>query len=301
MSTSDFVTMQQKRGLKANLPASAPEGQLIVTTDTNEIFVGTGTGVAQLGGGAPAHQTTYTVFEDNAGVYADAMPGVYDSQARDGWYFTNAVVGQKINWYYYDPSILTTTVGQFQNTYAVVTIDTNRAPYFGLYTIGDTYGWYRSKRMYAVQTPSTVTPGKYLIYTGTEPTVYPELSRIQLTETTSLSQGAFASNEVILSITLQTELGSDAGNYKFVTHQLGFNTATAERELNLKIKGDTTRTFTQSTASTLWTINHNLGKHPSITIVDNTGEVVDGRIQYTNANQVICEFSPALAGKAYIN
>jgi hypothetical protein len=301
MSTSDFVTMQQKRGLKANLPASAPAGQLIVTTDTNEIFVGTGTGVAQLGGGAPAHQTTYTVFEDNAGVYADAMPGVYDSQARDGWYFTNAVVGQKINWYYYDPSILTTTVGQFQNTYAVVTIDTNRVPYFGLYTIGDTYGWYRSKRMYAVQTPSTVTPGKYLIYTGTEPTVYPELSRIQLTETTSLSQGAFASNEVILSITLQTELGSGAGNYKFVTHQLGFNTATAERELNLKIKGDTTRTFNFTTPSTTWAVTHNLGKRPSVTVVNNNGTEILGAVQHVSDKQITITFSTALTGAVYLN
>lgn len=38
--------IQERRGLKANLPAAAPAGELLYCTDTNELFVGTGTGVA---------------------------------------------------------------------------------------------------------------------------------------------------------------------------------------------------------------------------------------------------------------
>jgi hypothetical protein len=34
-----------RRGLKANLPASAPDGEAFLTTDTHELFVGTGTGM----------------------------------------------------------------------------------------------------------------------------------------------------------------------------------------------------------------------------------------------------------------
>jgi hypothetical protein len=37
-----------KRGLKANLPATATVGEPLVTTDTNELYIGTGTGVAKV-------------------------------------------------------------------------------------------------------------------------------------------------------------------------------------------------------------------------------------------------------------
>lgn len=301
MSMSDFVVMQQRRGLKANLPATAPDGQLLITTDTGEIYVGTGSGVKSLAGGAPTHQTRYTLFEDNAGVYADGMPGVYDAKARDGWYFTNAVLGHKINWYYYDPSVISSTVAQFQSTYAVVTLDTNRHPFFVIYTLGTDFGWYKSARVYAVANPATVTPGKYLIYTGADPGVYNELPRVQLTETTSLSKGAFAPTETIMTMTLHTDSGMAAGNYKFVTHQLGFQTATANRELDLKIKGDQTVTFTQTAPATTWNIVHRLGKRPSVTIVDTNGNVIDGQVVYNSDIQVTVYFNPAVAGKAYLN
>ena len=300
MSTSDFVTMQQKRGLKANLPASAPAGQLLIATDTSELFFGTGTGVEQIGAGSE-HQTRYSIYDDNQAVYADGMPGTYDPKARDGWYFTNAVAGQKINWYYYDPSVLTTTVAQFVNTYAVVTIDTNKVPYFAIYTLGTDFVWFKSRRVYAVQSPASVTPGKYLVYTGTEPSVYPELPRIRLTETTSLSAGAFAPTETIMTITLQTESGSDAGNYKFVTHQLGFETSATTRLIDLKLKGDTSRAFNFTTPSATWTVNHNLGKRPSVTVVNNNGTEILGAVQHVSDKQIIITFSTALTGAVYLN
>jgi hypothetical protein len=298
MSTSDFVVMKQLRGLKANLPASAPAGQLIITTDTSELFYGTGTGVEQIGAGSE-HQTRYSIYDDNQAVYADGMPGTYDPKARDGWYFTNTIAGQKINWYYYDPSVLTTTVAQFVNTYAVVTIDTNKVPYFAIYTLGTDFEWFKSKRVYAVQSPVSVTPGKYLVYTGQEPSVYPELPRIRLTETTSLSAGAFAPTETIMTMTLQTESGSAAGNYKFVTHQLGFETSSTTRQIDLKIKSNSVRTFTQSTPASTWTIVHNMGTYPKITTVDNGGALIEGNVTYASANVITVEFSPAVSGKAY--
>lgn len=39
------LTIQLKRGLKANLPASAPAGELYTTTDTKELNIGTGAAV----------------------------------------------------------------------------------------------------------------------------------------------------------------------------------------------------------------------------------------------------------------
>jgi hypothetical protein len=180
-----------------------------------------------------------------------------------------------------------------------VTIDTNKVPYFAIYTLGTDFVWFKSRRVYAVQSPASVTPGKYLVYTGTEPSVYPELPRIRLTETTSLSAGAFASTETIMTITLQTESGSDAGNYKFVTHQLGFETSATSRLIDLKIKSNSVRTFTQSTPATIWTIVHNMGTYPKITTVDNGGALIEGNVTYASANVITVEFSPAVAGKAY--
>jgi hypothetical protein len=52
MSTSPNAPMQQYRGPEATMPASALEGQILITTDTDKMFVGKGPGVApkQIGG-----------------------------------------------------------------------------------------------------------------------------------------------------------------------------------------------------------------------------------------------------------
>jgi hypothetical protein len=300
MSTSDFVTMQQKRGLKANLPLTAPAGQLLITTDTSELFYGTGTGIAQIGAGSE-HQTVYTLFEDNANVYADGMPGTYDPKAREGWYFTNATAGKKINWYFYDPTVVTSTVAQFESVYAVVTLDTNKVPFFVVYTLGTDFLWYKSARVFANQSPATVTPGKYLIYAGTDPGIYPELPRIAQSVTAGASNGAFGAGETIMTMTLHTDSGSSVNSYKFVTHQVGFQTSAASFELNLKIKGDSTRDFYFTTPSATWTVNHNLGKRPSVTVVNNNGTEILGTVRHVNENQITVSFSAALTGAVHLN
>lgn len=58
---------------------------------------------------------------------------------------------------------------------------------------------------------------------------------------------------------------------------------------------------TQSSASSTWTINHQLDKYPSVVIVDNDDNVVHGGINYQDKNTVVVTFSAAFAGKAYLN
>lgn len=307
MTLSNDVTMQQKRGLKANLPASAPAGQLLVTTDTNELFVGTGTGVVQVGGGTDGHAVGYSIYNDVQAIYADGLPGALDPQGRDGWYFTNATLGQKINWYYYDPAQFSTTVADFKNGYAIVTLDTDRYPYIAIYTKPTTTSanaasWYKSKRVYSTKSPTqTVTAGKYLIYFGTDPGVYPEIPRLALTETGIHSAGAFAPTETVNLLALNTSSDTGAGNYKFCVHQLGFQTTSVNREFTTRIKTDQTLTFTQSAAATTWTINHFTGRYPSVTTVDGTGTVMMGTVKYLNNNQITVTFSSAVTGSAYLN
>ena len=64
---------------------------------------------------------------------------------------------------------------------------------------------------------------------------------------------------------------------------------------------DTTFTFTQGSASNTWTINHNLDKFPSVTIVDNSDNIVVGAVTYNNSNQIVVTFTETVIGKAYLN
>lgn len=303
MATSPHVVMQQKRGLSTTLPTTAPAGQLLVTTDTNELYVGTGTGVAQISGANKKHITSRVLYDD-APAYADGMKGVLDPKGREGWYFINSFVGQKISWYYYDPTLLTTTVSNFQGTYAIVTVDTNSVPYFAVYTAGTDFGWYKSRRVYSVQTPTPVSPGKYLIYVGQNPDVYPELPRIQFTAdllNTALNQGAFASTEVIQFVTLQTDSGKAVNSYKFVTHNVGVLTVAEDYELQLKVKSDVALTVPVTIANSVWTINHNLYKRPSVTVVDTAGNTIFADVQHVNELQVKVLFSKPMTGAVYLN
>lgn len=66
-------------------------------------------------------------------------------------------------------------------------------------------------------------------------------------------------------------------------------------------EADKTFTFNQVTAAAIWEITHNLGKHPSVTVVDSGGNVVIGDIEYTSVNTLTCTFSAPFSGKAYLN
>ena len=57
----------------------------------------------------------------------------------------------------------------------------------------------------------------------------------------------------------------------------------------------------QSSAADQWTIVHNLGKYPSITVVDSAGTVVVGEIVLQTTEQAVISFNGAFSGKAYCN
>lgn len=59
--------------------------------------------------------------------------------------------------------------------------------------------------------------------------------------------------------------------------------------------------YTQGSASDEWTIQHNLGKYPSVTIVDSGGNVVVGDVQYLSTDEISISFAGAFSGKAYLN
>ena len=57
----------------------------------------------------------------------------------------------------------------------------------------------------------------------------------------------------------------------------------------------------QMVASAHWTIEHNLDKYPSVSVVDSAGSIVIGDVQYISRNQLIVTFIGEFSGKAYLN
>ena len=64
---------------------------------------------------------------------------------------------------------------------------------------------------------------------------------------------------------------------------------------------DKTFEFTQGTPATTWNIQHDLGKFPSVSVVNNNNVIINGEITYIDNNNLTCNFSAAFAGKAYLN
>lgn len=58
---------------------------------------------------------------------------------------------------------------------------------------------------------------------------------------------------------------------------------------------------TQEQASKEWTIIHNLGKYPAVSVIDSAGTEVEGEVHYVDLNKVKLIFSAEFSGKATLN
>lgn len=79
---------------------------------------------------------------------------------------------------------------------------------------------------------------------------------------------------------------------------IGFVSPGVLGEIDVSAK---TTSFTQTTPSATWTIVHNLGRFPSVTVVDSAGSEIHGAVLYVDSNNVTISFSAATAGSAYLN
>ena len=59
--------------------------------------------------------------------------------------------------------------------------------------------------------------------------------------------------------------------------------------------------YNQVVPASTWTITHNLGRFPSVTVVDSGLSVVIGDVRYTNNAQIVITFSASFGGTAYLN
>lgn len=57
----------------------------------------------------------------------------------------------------------------------------------------------------------------------------------------------------------------------------------------------------QGTASAVWTIPHNLGWYPNVTVIDSAGTTVEGDVTQVSTTQMKITFSAAFTGTAYLS
>lgn len=69
----------------------------------------------------------------------------------------------------------------------------------------------------------------------------------------------------------------------------------------LSSQGAPTFVFTQGAAATQWSIQHNLGKFPSVSVINNNNVMVNGEVKYIDNNNIQLNFSAGFSGKAYLN
>jgi hypothetical protein len=90
------------------------------------------------------------------------------------------------------------------------------------------------------------------------------------------------------------------GQFTFVSDELSEDEYTLI-DVNSTNSGDKHYSHNQSSASNVWSVTHNLGKFPSISVVDSGKNVVVGDVQYIDANSLTITFTAAFSGKAYMN
>jgi hypothetical protein len=57
----------------------------------------------------------------------------------------------------------------------------------------------------------------------------------------------------------------------------------------------------QMVPAAVWTVAHNLGTEPNVTVVDSTGRQVEGFVEYLDPDTVRLTFSSGFAGKAFFS
>ena len=69
----------------------------------------------------------------------------------------------------------------------------------------------------------------------------------------------------------------------------------------LSSQGVPTFVFEQGAPATTWNIQHNLGKFPSVSVINNNNVIINGEVTYIDNNNVQLNFSAGFTGKAYLN
>ena len=98
--------------------------------------------------------------------------------------------------------------------------------------------------------------------------------------------------------------GGSASNYEALRNKPKINGHELIGDMTptqLGITDDRHHTHKQAQAAKVWTVAHNLGKRPAVTVVDSAGTVVIGEVDYLDDNTVRLTFCAAFSGTEYFN
>lgn len=65
--------------------------------------------------------------------------------------------------------------------------------------------------------------------------------------------------------------------------------------------GDATFVHTQTVASTLWSVVHNLNKRPAVQVFDSAGTQIEGDVTHVSTTTVTVSFTYPFSGVVYLN
>lgn len=108
--------------------------------------------------------------------------------------------------------------------------------------------------------------------------------------------------------TTRTILGMGNGQF-YINHSAydlllrGRQTRPKYNSSDLALTSDipTTYIHEQGVASAVWTVQHNLNKYPSVTVVDSSENVIIADVEYVDVNTVKITMNGASKGRAYLN
>ena len=195
------------------------------------------------------------VFEDNAAVYADGTAPVSEPSGQDGWYYKNdgqnigSGGADKINWYFFDGSVQTETIGSALTGYAVGEIKGTEPFHMALYTFpqgdgNDGGSWYRSRMVYVPANGSYEQNKKYLFVTNLEETpasLYPDLERVEMVLSPISTVGPQDPSEQILTASLGTNSVAQQNSVEVLVNNVGYvSSVNGVVDTRYEIRGDFT-------------------------------------------------------------
>ena len=104
-----------------------------------------------------------------------------------------------------------------------------------------------------------------------------------------------------MSNNIQIKNGDSVNITSSTTASVNVKSTSNVTSVSVSRGGDAAFSFLQDSPSNTWTINHNLNKHPSVTVVDSGQNVVYGEVQYTDTNNLTVSFNATFSGNAYLN
>lgn len=230
---------------------------------------------------------------DGITAYADSVPApTEDNLNREGWSYTNQVLGNKYNYYYFSTTgyqiQAQNVTGQyviFQND--VLSTRTDLVPILAIYTVGTNQGWHNARRSYS--TSQAIQPGvKYLAYWGTNPSIFPELPRIQLSLSSTV--GLWQDTDLVLTMSVGSNSGTPANQVKNLTTHMGW-VSTGGIETTTTLYGSTKNLNTDTqilnsvsnTNTILTNSNSTINAKLGLLATENTSFLSFGELQSINS------------------